>query len=108
MVKVIASGSRVLYLSRSDAPYPFVRDAKLKKHLSIIGFTSSSLERFGELPVGELESIESVELLRALEGGMSIQTFCIDADSFSVDVPEDLERAQRALRTCPIFQGGYS
>ncbi len=107
VVKVIASGHRAVYLSRSDAPHSFNKDVRLKKHLSIIGFTGGSLEQFGELPIGELEAIEGVELLRAIEGGMTIHTFRIDADSFSVDVQEDFEKAERALRVCPIFQKGY-
>ncbi len=107
VVKVVSSKNRVIYLTRSDAPYPFNNDYQLKKHLSIIGFSGKSLELFGELPVGDLETIEGIELLRALEGGMGIYTFKIDADSFSVDVLEDLEKANRALRVCPIFQRGY-
>jgi len=38
---------------------------------------------------------------------MRILTFGVDADSFSIDIPEDLARADRALRNCPVFQGGY-
>lgn len=107
VVKIVASGNRVVYLTRADAPYPFNKDVQLKKHLSVIGFSGKSLEMFGRLPVGELEMIEGVELLRAIEGGINIQTFPIDADSFSVDVVEDFERAERALRACPIFLRGY-
>lgn len=107
VVKVVASGESVIYLTRSDTPFPFNKDARLKKHLSIIGFTGKSLEEFGNLPRGELEAIEGVELLRALEGGQRIKTFPIVADSFSVDVLEDFERAERALRDCPIFASGY-
>ena len=107
VVKVIASGNRVVYLSRADAPFPFNKDIQLKKHLSIIGFSGESLEEFGRLPMMDLEKIEGVELLRAVEGGMNIHTFPICADSFSVDVMDDFERAERALRTCPIFSAGY-
>ncbi len=107
IVKVVASGNKVIYLTRSDAPYPFNTDVQLNKHLSIIGFTGGSLEAFGKLPAGKLEVVEGVELLRAVEGGMLIETFPIKADSFSVDVLEDFERAERALRTCPIFAKGY-
>lgn len=107
VVKVVASGNKVIYLTRADAPYPFNMDVQLNKHLSIIGFTGSSLEAFGKLPVGRLEAVEGVELLRAVEGSMAIETFPINADSFSVDVLEDFERAERALRACPIFTKGY-
>ena len=107
IVKVIASGDRVVYLSRADAPFPFVSDQGLKKHLSVIGFTLKSLQEFCELPEGELERIEGVELLRALEGGMRIETFSLEGDSFSVDVLADFQRAERALLRCPLFQAHY-
>jgi len=107
VVKVISSGKRVMFLTRSDSPYPFNKESTLKKHLSVIGFTYKSLKKFSTLPKGELESIESIELLRALEGGMSIMTFPINADSFSVDTMEDFERAERALLRCELFRGHY-
>ena len=108
VVKVVASGNKVIYLTRSDAPYPFNNYIQLKKHLSVIGFSGESLEMFGRLSVGELEAIEGVELLRAVEGGMNVETFLIDSEnSFSVDVIDDFQRAERSLRTCPIFASGY-
>jgi 3-deoxy-manno-octulosonate cytidylyltransferase (CMP-KDO synthetase) len=107
IVKVIASGDRVIYLSRADAPFPFVADKGLKKHLSVIGFTLDSLREFCELPESELEVTEGVELLRALEGGMRIETFALEGDSFSVDVLADFQRAERALLRCPLFQAHY-
>ena len=107
VVKVVSSGSKVVYLTRSDAPYSFNKYVQLKKHLSIIGFSGNSLEMFGCLSIGELEMNEGIELLRAIEGGMNVQTFLINADSFSVDVIDDFERAERALRACPVFAKGY-
>jgi len=107
IVKVIASGDKVVYLTRADAPFPFIKDSTLKKHLSIIGFSSRSLDQFGQLKVGCLEEIEGIELLRAIEGGMRVITFPIHVDSFSVDVMADYERAERVLRDCPIFKRGY-
>jgi len=108
IVKVISSGKKVMFLTRSDSPYPFNNESILKKHLSVIGFNYKSLKKFSSLPQGELEKIESIELLRALEGGMSIMTFPIDADSFSVDTIEDFERAERALLRCELFRKHYS
>ena len=46
-VKMVANGDRVIYLSRSDVPYFFgVEKKPLKKHLSIIGFRLSGLQKF--------------------------------------------------------------
>lgn len=107
IVKVVASGDRVLYLTRADSPYAFNEDRPLLKHLSTIIFTGSSLKKFSELEVGQLEKVEGIELLRALEGGMEIKTVCVDGNSFSVDVPADLEKARRAIARCPWFLEGY-
>jgi len=106
-VKVVTSGSRVVFLTRSDSPYPFVQASPLKKHLSIIGFTYSSLQDFCDLPIGELEKVEGIELLRALEAGKKIMGFPVTGDSFSVDTQEDYTRAVRAMSKCPLYQDGY-
>jgi len=106
IVKVVCSGHQVVYLTRVDAPYFFNSIGTLKKHLSIIGFTGASLEKYGSCEKRELEKFEGVELLRAIENGMKINTFAINTDSFSVDVREDFERAERELRECPIFLNG--
>lgn len=106
-VKVVASGHNVLYLTRSDAPHPFSADPPLKKHLSVIGFSYGSLKQFYSLPQGELERVEGVELLRALEGGMTIFTFPVDGDTFSVDIEADLNRARRTLLNDDLFGSKY-
>ena len=44
-----------------------------------------------------LEEIEDIEILRFLEMGYKIKMFEIRTDSFSIDTPEDLKRAERYL-----------
>jgi len=99
IVKVVHDNkSRVMYLSRAAIPFSFSsNNQKFLKHLSIISFTPESLQNFARLPQGEIESIEGVELLRALENGMSIGTLSLEGDSFSVDVPDDYERAKEKI-----------
>jgi len=46
IVKISTVGNKVIYMSRSDIPYPFSKNVKLKKHLSIIAFTLSALEKY--------------------------------------------------------------
>ena len=48
------------------------------------------------------EKIESIELLRAIENGMSLGSNKISADSFSVDVIEDFRRAKKYLKNDKI------
>lgn len=104
VVKVVASGPRVIYLSRADAPHSFSQDIGLKKHLSVICFTKKSLVKFGALPLGELEGVEGVELLRALECGMVVLTSEIESESFSVDTVPDLERARRVMADSTVYK----
>lgn len=96
-VKVIESGGRVLYLTRAHSPYPFLRESTLKKHLSIIGFKKSSLDAFYFSAQTELELIEGVELLRALEIGLSIGTYEENGETLAVDTKADYERVIRLM-----------
>ena len=75
-VKMVAHGSKVLYLSRSDIPCHFgVEKSPLKKHLSIIGFRLSALRKFAKCEPTPLENIERIELMRLLELGVPVGTF---------------------------------
>jgi 3-deoxy-manno-octulosonate cytidylyltransferase (CMP-KDO synthetase) len=49
------------------------------------------LERLIELPPSHLERIESLEQLRWLENGYSIQGVTVEDDGISVDTPQDLK-----------------
>jgi len=102
IVKVIESMGRVLYLTRSDSPNSFSVESPLKKHLSVIGFSCKSLKKFASFEIGPLEKVEGVELLRALEFGLSIHTKPYQEDTFSVDVQADAEKAIRYMNNCPI------
>lgn len=108
VVKVVRdAANRALFFSRSPIPSPSRRsDAEGLgtttpwgfKHLGIYLYKRAALEKFVTLPPSPLERAESLEQLRALEAGMTF--VCVDspADSVSVDVAEDLERAAEQLR----------
>lgn len=102
-VKLVTSGNRVVYMSRRNVPYNFINTTTMKKHLSIIGLRVPSLMKFAKLPQGELEAIEGVELLRAIENGMSVGTFQEFGDSLSVDTPADYEQAIRIIQKEPKY-----
>jgi len=95
VVKVVKDlNGRALYLSRAEIPYKFNnQDCSFLKHLSIIAFKPEALDRFAKLEISPLEKVEGVELLRALENGMYIQTLLLSGDSFSVDTQEDYDKA---------------
>lgn len=92
-----------LYFSR--APIPWVRDTTATrevrhwKHIGLYAFRRDALLEFPTLPPGELESIEQLEQLRWLENGFRIRVVETNYDAVSVDVPGDVERVEKLLRT---------
>ncbi len=91
-----------LYFSRS--PIPFVRDAvsdsdklekaSIYKHVGLYVYRKEYLLKFTKLDATDLEQWEKLEQLRMLENGFKIKIVETEFDSFSVDTPEDLEKAR--------------
>ena len=102
-VKIVEAGGRVLYMSRADVPHPFTQSVKLKKHLSTVAFSIASLKKFIGFEPSSLEKTESIELLRAIESGMSVGTFCETSDTLAVDTEEDLEKVRRLILSDQYF-----
>jgi len=92
-----------LYFSRS--PIPFVRDvrtnyekikkAEIYKHVGMYVYRKEALMNFTSFKPTDLELTEKLEQLRMLENGMKIKVVVTEHESFSVDTPEDLERARQ-------------
>jgi 3-deoxy-manno-octulosonate cytidylyltransferase (CMP-KDO synthetase) len=107
-VKVVtAIDGRALYFSRSTIP--FDRDSQgfagYRKHLGIYAYRKNALERFAELPPGNLERVERLEQLRLLENGIDIYVAAAPHDTIGVDTEEDLARAEAELKrvTFPLI-----
>lgn len=114
VVKVVVdSQQRAIYFSRSAVPYP--RDAarthgslaaalenepgllgSFRKHTGLYVYRRNVLLKFAGWPRTELERLESLEQLRALEHGLTIKAIEASATSIGVDTMADLERV-RAL-----------
>lgn len=98
-VKVVFdTQQRALYFSRSRIP--FGRDVKkypIYKHLGLYAYTRQFVQTFANLPQGQLEDLEKLEQLRALENGYTIQMVETMHDSPSIDTPEDIEACERVL-----------
>jgi 3-deoxy-manno-octulosonate cytidylyltransferase (CMP-KDO synthetase) len=105
VVKVVRDArGRALYFSRS--PIPAARDGwpdsldsagAWLRHIGLYAYTRRALERWVALPVSPLESIEKLEQLRALAGGIDIHVSVVEAPEAGIDTPEDLDRAERLL-----------
>jgi len=109
VVKVVTDAAgRALYFSR--APIPWNRDGApaglasqrdfggARRHVGLYAYRVGALLRLAQLPVGELESREKLEQLRALEQGLVI---CVcdarERPGQDVNTPADLERAAALL-----------
>jgi len=103
IVKVVDSDGKVIYLTRASCPHSFSSEVQYKKHLSIISFTPNALKKYAGMQKSQLESIEGVELLRAIENNLSIGTFELSGDSFSVDVGQDYANAITAMKKDKLF-----
>jgi 3-deoxy-manno-octulosonate cytidylyltransferase (CMP-KDO synthetase) len=92
--------ARALYFSRS--PIPCARDAfevfDTFKHLGVYAYTRRFLDIFRNLPEGNLERIEKLEQLRALEYGYTIRVVVTPYDSPEVDIPADIARIEQKLK----------
>ncbi len=103
-VKLITSGNNVVYMSRRNLPYPFLKSTIYKKHLSIIAFKREALSKFAASKPTPLEEIEGIELLRGIEIGLKIGTFEEYGETLSVDTKEDYERVKRLMLKDEIYR----
>ena len=96
LVKVVLnSKNEAIYFSRSVIPYnrENVESVQYLGHLGIYAFSGESLQEFCKLPQSNLESIEKLEQLRAIEASKTIVMTKVESQSFGIDTKEDLERA---------------
>lgn len=114
VVKVLTDRAGfALYFSRS--PIPFVRNSVIDprgkktarakrhlfgyRHLGLYVYRRDFLLKFARLQPTELERIESLEQLRALQNGYRIYVAEVDERSIEVDTLADLKKAERYLKT---------
>lgn len=115
VVKVVADENNfALYFSRSPIPFPREAVRKFKtlenalrnepdlikifrKHTGIYVYRREFLLRYTKLKQTNLEKIELLEQLRALETGAKIKVVEVFAKSIGVDTSEDFERVRKIL-----------
>lgn len=109
IVKVVtAQDGMALYFSR--APIPWHRDGAhdlasqtnfqgSRRHLGIYAYRVAALQRVTALPAGQLELMEKLEQLRALQAGMRIVVAdAAGATGVGVDTQDDLQRVRSLLQ----------
>ncbi|MDO4707131.1 MAG: 3-deoxy-manno-octulosonate cytidylyltransferase [Porphyromonadaceae bacterium] len=110
LVKLVrGSSGQALYFSRSVIPHirgveqGLCRHHQYYRHVGLYGFRAEVLDTLAALAPSPLEELESLEQLRWLEAGLSLQVALTEAATIGIDNPADLERAERFLRTNPNF-----
>ncbi len=101
-VKVICNQKqRAMYFSR--APIPFFRNAfhnpPVYHHIGLYAFRRDFLFFYAMLPPAPLEQAESLEQLRALENGYTIQVGIISKSILEINTPDDLAKVQSLIQT---------
>src|SRR2546423_15098082 len=90
-----------LFFSRSVIPYPRSTDIHVAyyEHIGVYAFRKEALLNFTRWPVTPLEATEKIECLRYLENGIQLKMVITDYMGIEIDTPEDLERAEKFLKT---------
>ncbi len=104
VVKLVSDRrGRALFFSR--APIPHARDGSwpdrlARRHVGLYAYRAGALKAWKDLPESELEQLEFLEQLRALEAGWLVAAAEAMAPiPVGIDTPEDLERARRSVET---------
>lgn len=98
-VKVVTdTKNTILFMSRSPIPSNTRnRIGPRLKQVAIMPFRKKFLLEFQEMMPTPLEVAESVELLRAVEHGVSVMTVISNYNSISVDTEKDLREAEKIM-----------
>jgi 3-deoxy-manno-octulosonate cytidylyltransferase (CMP-KDO synthetase) len=107
---IVAPDGRAIWFSKNIIP-AFRNDGGLRvqsgvspvyQHLGLYAYRMDVLERFVRLPQGYYETLEGLEQLRLLEGGIQIHTVTIEVAAgmaqAGVDSPEDIARAEEFVQ----------
>lgn len=84
-----------IYLSRSPIPFPY--KTVLFKYRKIVGiecYNKNALDFFVHTPVGFLERVEDIAILRFMENKIGMHFTLVESDALSVDTENDLEKVR--------------
>jgi 3-deoxy-manno-octulosonate cytidylyltransferase (CMP-KDO synthetase) len=96
---VVGLDGNALYFSREPIPSrkKGAANVPMLKQVCIIPFRRDYLLKFNSMPETPLERIESVDMMRILENGEQVRMVMTDAETLSVDTPEDSERVSKLM-----------
>lgn len=97
---VLRPDGRLLYMSR--AAIPSTKNLEFKqgwRQVCAYAFPRNALKEFSQQTEKTLlENIEDIEILRFLELGWEVRMLAMSSQSVAVDTPEDIERAEEAIK----------
>jgi 3-deoxy-manno-octulosonate cytidylyltransferase (CMP-KDO synthetase) len=90
-----------ILFSREPIPSKFMGDKTFPYYIQggIFPFTWDSLQDYTNLESTPLEIIESIDMLRFIENGRKIRVVETDYETYSVDIPSDVEKVVRVMET---------
>lgn len=102
---VINVKGEALYFSRQTIPYlrqyptknEWLKQHTFYKHIGMYAYKPEVLEEITQLAPSSLELAESLEQLRWIENGYTIQTAVTTIETIGIDTPEDLLKALHKL-----------
>lgn len=88
-----------ILFSREPIPSKFMGDKKIPYYVQggIFPFTRESLQDYTSLESTPLEIIESIDMLRFIENGRKIRIVETELETYSVDIPSDVEKVVRVM-----------
>lgn len=96
---------QAIYFSRSVIPYLRGKENEewtslhtYYKHIGIYAYRVEILKQITQMLQTPLELAESLEQLRWLENGLTIQTAITHIETIGIDTPEDLQKAEKYLQ----------
>ncbi len=99
-----SKSGNALYFSKTVIPHirewPLNRSVPVMQHIGVYAYTYESLKRYIHLPMGDLEYVEQLEQLRALENDIPIRVVEVSLKGrtmWSIDNPEDVARVEEII-----------
>ncbi len=87
------------YFSRAMVPFDREKSGGVwHQHIGVYSYRPNSLQAFCASEATQLEEMERLEQLRALELGLAIGAQTVDKTLIGVDTPEDIERVEGLIR----------
>lgn len=89
----------LIFISRNPIPYPKESlSYEYFKNIGVYAFSKEALALYQNTPMGYLEKVEGLEMLRLLENHQWVKTVEVKSDSFSVDTFKDLMRVRDIMK----------